>query len=51
MTPSASPATSSAPDQWSAKADALVAFGITDDLAKVTTSRSLYRRELRGGAK
>ena len=49
MTPSASPATSSAPDQWSAKADALVVFGTTGDLARVMTSRSLYRLELRAG--
>jgi glucose-6-phosphate 1-dehydrogenase len=29
-------------------ADALVAFGITGDLARVMTFRSLYRLELRG---
>ena len=50
MTPSASPATPAAPtpDQWSAKADVLVVFGITGDLARVMTFRSLYRLELRG---
>ena len=50
MTPSTSPATppAPAPDQWSAKADVLVVFGITGDLARVMTFRSLYRLELRG---
>ena len=39
-------AQSTAPDQ--AKGDVLVAFGITGDLAKVMTFRSLYRLEARG---
>lgn len=48
MTTSTSPTTSLAPDQWSAVADVLVVFGITGDLAKVMTFRSVYRLEVRG---
>ena len=48
MTTATSPTMSSAPDQWSAVADVLVVFGITGDLAKVMTFRSLYRLEVRG---
>ena len=33
---------------WDAAADVLVIFGITGDLARVMTFRSLYRLELRG---
>jgi glucose-6-phosphate 1-dehydrogenase len=36
------------PQRSSTKADVLVAFGITGDLAKVMTFRSLYRLERRG---
>ncbi|GAA1447821.1 glucose-6-phosphate dehydrogenase [Leifsonia poae] len=48
MTSSTAPTTSSAQDQWSAVADVLVIFGITGDLARVMTFRSLYRLERRG---
>ena len=49
MTASTSPTTTSPDrDQWSAVADVLVVFGITGDLARVMTFRSLYRLELRG---
>ena len=41
------PAPTEAPP-WSAAADVLVVFGITGDLARVMTFRSLYRLELRG---
>jgi len=40
--------TTMAPAGASREADALVIFGITGDLAKVMTFRSLYRLELRG---
>jgi glucose-6-phosphate 1-dehydrogenase len=42
--------TAEAPDraQYGQRADAFVAFGITGDLAKVMTFRSLYRLERRG---
>lgn len=45
MADSAAPSTS---DPFSAVADVLVVFGITGDLAKVMTFRSLYRLERRG---
>ncbi|WP_345063865.1 glucose-6-phosphate dehydrogenase [Leifsonia kafniensis] len=48
MPTSTSPENDSAPDQWSQVADVLVVFGITGDLARVMTFRSLYRLELRG---
>ncbi|MGO4104910.1 glucose-6-phosphate dehydrogenase [Leifsonia sp. YAF41] len=48
MPPSPSPEMAPAPDQWSEVADVLVVFGITGDLARVMTFRSLYRLELRG---
>src|SRR6476619_3280122 len=48
MTDSTAPATSESSDQFSAVADVLVVFGITGDLARVMTFRSLYRLELRG---
>ncbi|GAA1952674.1 glucose-6-phosphate dehydrogenase [Microbacterium deminutum] len=48
MTDSTAPTTSPAADQWSAVADVLVVFGITGDLARVMTFRSLYRLERRG---
>ncbi|MEL7974820.1 glucose-6-phosphate dehydrogenase [Isoptericola sp. F-RaC21] len=44
----ATPATPPVPDPWSSVADVLVVFGITGDLARVMTFRSLYRLELRG---
>ena len=47
-TTAAAPAASPDPDRWSAVADVLVVFGITGDLARVMTFRSLYRLELRG---
>lgn len=37
-----------APGGAGPRADVLVIFGITGDLAKVMTFRSLYRLELRG---
>jgi glucose-6-phosphate 1-dehydrogenase len=37
-----------AENEWSKPADVLVIFGITGDLAKVMTFRSLYRLEARG---
>lgn len=48
MTTSTAPSASPAADQWSAVADVLVVFGITGDLARVMTFRSLYRLERRG---
>jgi glucose-6-phosphate 1-dehydrogenase len=48
MTASTATTTSEAVDGWSAPADVLVVFGITGDLARVMTFRSLYRLELRG---
>ena len=48
MTASTAPTTAEALDRWSAPADVLVVFGITGDLARVMTFRSLYRLELRG---
>ncbi len=48
MNSSTSPATTPAADQYSAVADVLVVFGITGDLARVMTFRSLYRLERRG---
>ena len=48
MTDSTAPATSDSSDRFSAVADVLVVFGITGDLARVMTFRSLYRLELRG---
>jgi len=48
MTASTSPTAPADPGQWSAVADVLVVFGITGDLARVMTFRSLYRLELRG---
>ena len=47
MATSPSATTSAPPDRWSAVADVLVVFGITGDLARVMTFRSLYRLELR----
>jgi glucose-6-phosphate 1-dehydrogenase len=45
----ASPRTGTAPGDGGPKpADVFVAFGITGDLAKVMTFRSLYRLEKRG---
>jgi glucose-6-phosphate 1-dehydrogenase len=41
------PNTDTRPDEGAAKADVLVIFGITGDLAKVMTLRSLYRLERR----
>src|SRR4051812_2846420 len=48
MTTSTPPTASPDPDQWSAVGDVLVIFGITGDLARVMTFRSLYRLERRG---
>ena len=48
MNSSTSPTPTPARDQWSAVADVLVVFGITGDLARVMTFRSLYRLEKRG---
>ena len=48
MTDSTAPTKSEPSDRWSAVADVLVVFGITGDLARVMTFRSLYRLELRG---
>ena len=48
MNSSTSPTSTPARDQWSAVADVLVVFGITGDLARVMTFRSLYRLEQRG---
>lgn len=48
MTPPNSASIPPAPDRWSAVADVLVIFGITGDLARVMTFRSLYRLERRG---
>src|SRR5947209_15766190 len=42
------PQTPVSPEKSSETADALVVFGITGDLAKVMTFRSLYRLEARG---
>ena len=45
------PTTQSAPSgagHWDEPADILVVFGITGDLARVMTFRSLYRLERRG---
>ena len=47
MTTATAASTSEAAD-WGAPADVLVVFGITGDLAKVMTFRSLYRLERRG---
>jgi glucose-6-phosphate 1-dehydrogenase len=46
--PARPPTTGRAPDPGAAAADVLVIFGITGDLAKVMTFRSLYRLEKRG---
>jgi len=48
MTTSTGPTTSDAARSSPANADVLVVFGITGDLARVMTFRSLYRLELRG---
>ena len=48
MTTSTAPTTSQDSDPYSAVADVLVIFGITGDLARVMTFRSLYRLEARG---
>ncbi|KRA25769.1 glucose-6-phosphate dehydrogenase [Microbacterium sp. Root61] len=48
MTASTASATPQDTDKWSAAADVLVVFGITGDLARVMTFRSLYRLESRG---
>ncbi len=48
MTASPGTATSGSTGDWAAVADVLVVFGITGDLARVMTFRSLYRLERRG---
>jgi len=48
MNASTSPTPPQTSDDWSAVADVLVVFGITGDLARVMTFRSLYRLEARG---
>src|SRR5438093_1646594 len=47
-TTEASPTTRAAKAEGAKPADVFVAFGITGDLAKVMTFRSLYRLEKRG---
>ena len=46
--PTTTPAATPSAGQFSAVADVLVVFGITGDLARVMTFRSLYRLERRG---
>src|SRR6476660_9478723 len=48
MTTATAVSASEATERWGAPADVLVVFGITGDLAKVMTFRSLYRLERRG---
>ena len=48
MNASTSPTPPPTSNDWSAVADVLVVFGITGDLARVMTFRSLYRLEARG---
>ena len=48
MTTTVKPATAMAEDVGTNPTDVLVVFGITGDLAKVMTFRSLYRLEQRG---